>query len=590
MTTENVYNLTNPPSGSYDLINDSDSPQETHSIAKFLDVWCEGPIYGFPTPDIAKHIYLDGNSLSNSRETANIDHTNFEYRIGSGTQTPMSGDMQVLGTELAYGGAANTIKTDTSASQDILIRDTNGGLRVEAVKITLNFPTGIYGRNPSGEDIGKIELASLVISVDIYPNPISNPTEKIRRVQHLIAGGRTGQFEADIVIEMPGHWLGGAGHLFCESTVKFEVTKTSDYDENYGVVGGDQVYFLDCHWVRYAKLTRGLYRYPYTAYIGMQVDSRYFSQVPQRTYDLKLMLIKLPSNYKPAGREYTGVWDGSFYNGVYWSDNPAWCYYDLITNPRYGLGEYLKPEQIDKWALYKIGKYCDELVYKGTGDINDQANWEPRYTCNILIRDREEAFNVIMTMTSIFRGMAYWNGSTLTATQEAPSPVVAHYNNSNVINGDFSYSGSSMKVRHTAALVKYLEPDSGYEERVEYVEDREGIQLFGYREKEITAAGCTSRSTAHRIGRWLLLSEKEETEIVSFSTGLQGVTAPPGSIISINDMAKSQDRIGGRVQSATANTLTFDSPIYINPNLNWVLAIVTDIRQREQLPDGTWQD
>lgn len=582
MSDENVNNLVTTEGSAYDKVNDSDSPQETHSIAKFLDVLCEGPIYGFPTADVASHIYLDGTSLQNSRDTANIDHTNFEFRKGTGTQSAMSGDMQVLGTELQYGGAANQIKQGTSASQDVLIRDPNGGLRVEAVKITLNFPSGIYARDPKD---GSIDPIPVTIAVDLYPNPVDNPTEKIRRVEHTITGGRTGGFEADIIIEIPGHWLHRTtGENFCEDTIKFEVTKTSTWNESVDYV------FMDCHWVRYSKLTRGAYRYPYTAYIGMAVDSRYFSKVPERSYDLKLKTVKIPSNYKPATREYTGIWDGTWYSTDQWTDNPAWCYYDLLTNPRYGLGDYLKETDIDKWALYKIAKYCDELVYTGIGNINDSANWEPRYTCNILLRDRTEAFNVVTTMASIFRGMAYWNGSTLTAIQEAPGPVVAHYNNSNVIDGNFLYQGSSLKARHTAVLVKYLEPDSGYEQRVEYVEDREGIAHLGYREKEVEAAGCTSRSQAHRVGRWILLSEKEETEIVSFSTGLQGITAPPGSIISINDVAKSQDRIAGRVVSATASSLTFDAPVYINPNLNWVLAVVTDIRQQEQLPDGTWEE
>lgn len=621
---------------------DSTAPaQESYSTANFLDLLCEGPIEGFPQEDLdgnstvhAEHIYLDGSSLQGSRDSAiqptpikervvprgahNYVHSNFEFRRGTGLQTPMSNSWDVLGVEIPYTGAANQLRTNPTkevfagyynynasdpVSQDIQIKDsTNKGLRVEAIKMTLSFPKGLFARNPND---GNIEYANCVVLVDIYSNPRSNPTGKVRRIQHAIMGYNTAKFETDLIIEIPGHWLDTTlGDRFAEDTIKVELRKITAFNENQ-YYEGNQVWVMDMHWIRWAKLTRNTFSYPFSAYMGMSINSKHFSSIPERAYELELKLIKLPSNYDPRTRVYSGLWDGTFKsaditNGItgkvvnteilQWSDNPAWCYYDLVTNPRYGLGEYISEHLIDKWALYKIAKYCDELVYTGIGSKANATNYEPRYTCNMLISNREEAYNVIQTMTSVFRGMVYWNGNTLTAIQESPSEPIAHYNNSNVIDGIFTYSGASLKARHTAALIKWIDPKAGYEEKVEYVEDAEGIAHLGYREKEIVAVGCTSRSQAHRVGRWLLFSEKAETEAVAFKTSMQGLVALPGAVITIADTAKTQSRIGGRVLTATYNTLTFDTPTYINPALNLRLSVVTTIPQQEIRPDGVWEN
>lgn len=328
----------------------------------------------------------------------------------------------------------------------------------------------------------------------------------------------------------------------------------------------------DIYWESYTEIIDGKFRYPNSAIVGVRIDSSQFNNIPSRAYDLKLIKVKIPSNYDPITRVYTGVWDGTF--NVAWSDNPAWCFYDLLTNDRYGLGEFIPEAQVDKWTLYAIGRYCDELVDDGFG------NQEPRFTCNIYMQTREEAYNVINSMASIFRGMPYWSSGSITLGYDAPSDPVYQFTNANVIDGSFNYSGSAVKARHTVALVSWNDPEDFYRQKVEYVENADGISRYGIIQTEIVAVGCTSRGQANRVGRWLLYTEQSETEIVNFKTGLEGHALRPSQIIQVADEMRAGTRRGGRISSATTTAITVDMNVSgISGITSGTLSVI--------LPDGT---
>lgn len=283
--------------------------------------------------------------------------------------------------------------------------------------------------------------------------------------------------------------------------------------------------------------------YPNSAIASARFSAEYFSQIPSRAFDCKLLKVKVPSNYDGLTKQYTSDWDGTFKEDKEWTDNPAWCFYDLITNKRYGLGRYIDEDQIDKWTLYQIARYCDTLVPNGEGGL------EPRFTCNLLITSREEAYKVINDMASIFRAMTYYFAGSIYAVQDAFKSPIYQFTNANIENGDFQYSSSSRRVRHTVAIIRYNDKTNFYKPAVEYVEDVEGIRKYGIREVELTAFGCTSRGQALRLGRWALVSENAETESVSFVAGLEGNYLRPGDVIQVQDNNRTIDYWGGRVHT-----------------------------------------
>ena len=283
------------------------------------------------------------------------------------------------------------------------------------------------------------------------------------------------------------------------------------------------------------------FKYPNSAIVSQVFSAEYFSQIPARAFDCKLLKIKVPFNYNPILKQYTGDWDGTFKEEKVWSDNPAWCFYDLLTNKRYGLGKHIEESQVDKWTLYKIGQYCDTIVPDGFGGL------EPRFTCNLIISSREEAYKVVNDMASIFRAMAYYFAGSIYSSQDSAKDPIYQFTNANVENGDFQYASSSRRARHTVAIVRYNDKFNFYKPAVEYVEDFDGIRRYGIRELELTAIGCTSRGQAVRLGRWALLSEINETETVTFVAGMEGNYLRPGDVIRVQDNNRTEKFWGGRI-------------------------------------------
>lgn len=322
----------------------------------------------------------------------------------------------------------------------------------------------------------------------------------------------------------------------------------------------------DLWWDSLAEIVESKLSYPNSAIIGAKVDAEQFSDIPSRGYEVFGIKCQIPSNYDPLARTYTGVWNGSF--KVAWTNNPAWIYYDLLTNKRYGLGQYVDAAAVDKWNLYEIARYCDEMVPSGYGYS------EPRFTCNTFIQTREEARRLITNLASVFRGMTYWSSGMVTAVADMPAEPVAIFTNANVVDGEFTYTSSSRGVRHTVALVTWNDPEDRYRQKVEYVEDRTGISKYGVNQTEVVAFGCTSRGQAHRLGKWILWTELVETDMVAFKTGLEGVTVFPGAVIKVADTLRSGDRIGGRSLHASAISLTLDAPIELIAGQTYEVSVV----------------
>ncbi|WP_314343749.1 phage tail protein [Haemophilus parahaemolyticus] len=311
-------------------------------------------------------------------------------------------------------------------------------------------------------------------------------------------------------------------------------------------------------WASYTEIIDAQFRYPNTAYMGVKFDSEYFNNIPTRTYEIYGIKVRVPSNYAPETRTYTGLWDGTF--KVAYTNNPAWILMDVVTHKRYGLGDRLGEFSVDKWALYKIAQYCDQMIPDGFG------GQEPRFTCNLWLTEQRSAYDVLSDLCSIFRAIPVWNGTELTFIMDRPSDPVWTYTNANVVGGQFSRQYSAMKARHNAIQVEYKDAENNYENTIEYISDDEQIRKFGLNLKKVTAFGCTSRGQAFRTGKWILETERLETETITFTVGSEGLMNIPGDIIRVSDNHFAGTNIGGRVQAIHGRTLTLDREIQFSAN------------------------
>ena len=319
--------------------------------------------------------------------------------------------------------------------------------------------------------------------------------------------------------------------------------------------------------------------YPFSAVSVNSFNAEYFSSIPNRSFDVRMLKVLVPNNYSPLAKTYneSTPWDGTFGTEKVWTDNPAWCFYDLITNPRYGLGEHIPIQGFDKWTLYKIAQYCDTIVPDGAGGM------EPRFTLNTVIASREDAYKVVNDMASVFRGILYYACGQVYAVQDSPKLPIYTFTNANVQDGNFTYNNTPRKDRHNVCIVRYNDKNNFYKPAVEYVEDIDGIRANGIREQELTAFGCTSRGQAIRLGKWLVYTENLEIETVSFSAGIEASILKPGDNVSVTDANRLSCRRGGRttvVDTATESypIITLDAEIdsnYIDNDKVYNFSILT---------------
>lgn len=504
-------------------------------FARLLDLQCEGEIEGLV--DGLKSVYLDSTPIQNADSSYNFSDVTIDYRYGTQNQTYINGFPSVE----SETNVSVEVKYATSVTRQITNQNIN------RVRVTMSIP-GLYQQQTNGDITG----ATVNYAIDVQ----TNGGGFVEQIASTISDKTSSTYQRSHEIALTGAapWDVRVRRITADSTSAALQNKT--------------------YWESYTTIIDAKLSYPNSAIVGIQIDASQFSHIPTRAYDLKLLKIKIPSNYNPLTRVYTGIWNGTF--TVAWSDNPAWCFYDLITNARYGLGSYIDTSLVDVAQLYQIAQYCDESVPNGFG------GYEPRFTCNLYLQTREEAYKVIANIASIFRGMTYWSTGSIFAVQDGPADVYALFNNSDVIDGEFSYSGSAGNTRHSVALITWNDPSDSYKQKVEYVEDTTAISRFGIRETELTAIGCTSRGQAHRMGKWLLYSERYETEVISFKTGLKGSFMTPGRIIQAMDNNRAGVRFGGRVISSTANSVTIDSSVTIESGKTYTLSVV--------LPDSTIVD
>lgn len=503
------------------------------SYIKVLDLISEGEIVGLV--DGAKSVFLNETPLQNENGEPNFGEFNFDSRTGTNAQTLIKG----------FSAVENEISVGVEVTQSVPVTRTVTNADVDSVRVKIRLP-GLFNLGSDGNPNGW----QVRVSIDIKAS--SDPSF-VNKIDDIISGKSMNAYERDYIIELSG-----------SAPWQIRVNRVTADNTDPGIQN-------DTIFSSYTEIISAKLRYPNSALVALRFDSEQFGNLPRRAYDVKLLKIKIPSNYNPETRTYTGVWDGNFKPAKEWTDNPAWVFYDLITNPRYGLGGYIPESQVDKWALYTVSQYCDQMVSDGLGNI------EPRFTCNLYIQSREEAYKVIQDLASVFRGMVYWASGALTVSQDAPSDPAALYTLSNVIDGEFSYSGTAAKARHTIALVAWNDPSDFYRQKIEYVEDPEAIARFGVIQTEVAAIGCTSRGQANRLGRWLLYSEQNETETVTFRTGIEGVLARPGQVIKVADPSRAGARFGGRVSSATTTAITVDASV----------AVTLPAEMSVLLPDGT---
>ena len=485
------------------------------SYAKILDLISEGEIGGLVDGD--KSIYFDQTPLQNSDGSYNFSNVTVETRTGTQTQDYLPGFPNVqnevaVGITLYYNSPYVHSFTD---------------LNLSAVNITLS----VASLSQTDTSNGNINATSVVYTIERTTNDGRDGWDTV--VNTSFSGKTTSKYSRTHRIELPANTYGWKIRVIRQSP-----DSTSSYLVN--------AITLDS----YTEVIDAKLRYPMSALVGIQIDASQFSSIPTRSYDMYGRLIKVPTNYDSSTRTYTGAWNGTF--KIAYSNNPAWVFYDLVLNDRYGLGDRLDSSQVDKWGLYTIGQYCDEYVSDGLGGT------EPRFTCNLYITAKADAYKVIQDLSSIFRGMAYWAGSNVYVSCDKPSDPVYTYTAANVIDGKFTRSGSALKTRYTVALVTWNDPNNSYQQAVEAVQDQTGILKYGVQETQITAFGCTSQGQAHRVGLWALTTSRLETNTITFTVGLDGLVALPGDIVRVADPARMGRRNGGRISSTSGNTVTVD--------------------------------
>ncbi|EFK4429646.1 host specificity protein J, partial [Escherichia coli] len=457
------------------------------------------------------------------------------FRAGEQEQTPpegfeSSGSETVLGTEVKYDTPIT--RTITSAN-------------IDRLRLTFGVQALVETTSKGDRDPSEVRLL-----VQIQRNG-SWVTEK----DITIKGKTTSQYLASVVV----------GNLpprpFSIRMRRMTPDSTTDQLQNKTL------------WSSYTEIIDVQQCYPNTALVGVQVDSEQFgSQQVSRNYHLRGRILQVPSNYNPQTRQYSGIWDGTFKPA--YSNNMAWCLWDMLIHPRYGMGKRLGVADVDKWALYAISRYCDQSVPDGFGGT------EPRITCNAYLTTQRKAWDVLSDFCSAMRCMPVWNGQTLTFVQDRPSDKVWTYNRSNVVMPDdgapFRYSFSALKDRHNAVEVNWTDPDNGWETATELVEDTQAIARYGRNVTKMDAFGCTSRGQAHRAGLWLIKTELLETQTVDFSVGAEGLRHVPGDVIEICDDDYAGISIGGRVLAVNSQTrtLTLDREITLPSSGTTLISLV----------------
>jgi predicted phage tail protein len=506
--------------------------------ATFVDLLSEGEIEGFPsaaaytrgTDDynraLLKDVFLNGTQI---------------LRQGADATNPQSADynFQNVTLQARYGTQAQTyipgfsdIERETSVQvkveQATPITRTITDTTVDAVRVTITVP-----RLEQYTDEGDVKGTSINLQIRVQYNGGGYTTV----IDDTIAGRTADQYQKDYKISFTGSF---------PVDVRVVRITADSLDTNL---------LNDFYWSSYTEITEQKLKYPNSALVAMRLDAEQFSSIPSRTYRVRGMKVQIPSNgtvdQTTGAISYAGVWDGTFGAAV-WTSDPAWILYALLTNTRWGLGDHITASQLDKFAFYSASQYASASVDDGFGGT------EPRFSCNALIQNQEEAYKLINDLCSVMRVMPYWSTGALTISQDKPTDASYLFTLANVSADGFTYTGSDLKTRHTVAIVSYLDLET-QDIAYEVMEDQEAIAKYGVITTNIKAFACTSRGQAARLGEWLLYTEQYETEVVSFKTSVDaGVLVRPGQVIEIADPVKAGVRRGGRIAAATTTVITVD--------------------------------
>ncbi|WP_445446537.1 host specificity protein J [Citrobacter freundii] len=493
----------------------TEQPDDLQSVAKakILVALGEGEFAGQLT---GKNIYLDGTALENFDGSQNFSGVTWEFRAGTQAQNYIQG---IPGTE-------NEINVGTEVSSATAWARTFTNTQLSAVRLRLKWPS-LFKQEDNGDLVGY----SINYAIDLQTDGGTWQTV----LNTSVTGKTTSGYERSHRIDLPQ-----AG-----STWTIRLRKITA-DANSAKIG-DTMTLQSFTEVIDAKL-----RYPNTALLYIEFDSSQFNgSIPQISCEPRGRVIRVPDNYNPETRAYSGTWQGAFKWA--WTDNPAWIFYDLVITDRFGLGNRLTAANIDKWTLYQVSQYCDQQVPDGKGGNGT----EPRYTCNVYVQDRNDAYTVLRDFAAIFRGMTYWGGDQIVALADMPRDVDYAYTRANVIDGRFTYSSSTTKTRYTTALVSWSDPGNAYADAMEPVFEQPLVARYGFNQLEMTAIGCTRQSEANRKGRWGILTNNKD-RVVSFDVGLDGNIPQPGYIIAVSDELLSGKVMGGRISAVNGRVIKLD--------------------------------
>ncbi|HGV6253926.1 TPA: host specificity protein J [Salmonella enterica subsp. enterica serovar Dublin] len=495
-----------------------------------IDVIGEGPIKGLVND--LQGLRLNDTPVVDAHGDVNVHGVTMEYREGSENQSPLE----------EFDGSASETLIQAEVTYDKPITRTITSEVVDRLRVTVGVQA-LQQTTDKGDRIG----ASVQMDIQLQQNGIWETVKSV-----IISDGkRTSLYMAAVIIKnLPPR-------PFNLRVVRITPDSTTDQLLNKTV------------WQGLTEIISEKHAYPNTALVGLKVDADQFgSQSVSRKFHCRGRIVRVPSNYDSETRTYAGLWNGTFKEE--WTNNPAWILLDLLTHPRYGLGQRIGISDVDKWALYAIAQYCDHMVPNGYG------GQEPRMTCNVYLADRRKAYDVISDFCSVMRCIPVWNGQRMTFIQDRPSDKVWTYTNSNVVNGEFNYSYSAFKDRHNAAEIRFIDPADGWNVSVELVEDKADIAKNGRKVIQRDAFGCTSRGQAHRDGLWLIQTELLETQLVTFSVGAEGLRHTPGDIIEVCDGDYAGASIGGRIVAvdAAARSLTLDRDIELPGNGKGMMSFI----------------
>ncbi|HBU6021949.1 TPA: carbohydrate binding domain-containing protein [Klebsiella pneumoniae] len=495
----------------------TEQPDDLQSVAKakILIALGEGEFAGGLT---GKDIYLDGTPLENADGSQNFSGVAWEFRPGTQAQSYIQG---IPGTE-------NEISVGTEVSSQTAWTHTFTNTQLSAVRVRLKWPSLM-----KQEDDGDVVGNTVKYAIDLQTDGGAWQTV----LETAVSGKTTSGYERSHRIDLPQ-----AG-----STWTLRLRKVSP-DAN-SVKIGDVMTLQSYTEVIDAKL-----RYPHTALLYIEFDSSQFNgSIPQISCEPRGRVIRVPDNYNPETREYTGTWTGGFKWA--WTDNPAWIYYDIVVSDRFGLGDRLTSANISKWALYPIAQYCDQLVPDGRGG----DGMEPRYICNVYVQERNDAYTVLRDFAAIFRGMTCWSGEQIIVQADMPRDVDFNYTRANIL-GSPRYSSSTSKARYTNALVSWSDPDNAYADAMEPAFIPELVSRYSFNQLEVTAIGCTRQSEAHRKGLWGILTNNKD-RMVEIDVGLDGRIPQPGYIIGLGDERLAGRVNGGRISAVNGRVITLDRDI-----------------------------